>query len=105
MQDPPAIARSVSGTHLCSSRQSPQHFSAPGPDPLRGGVRYGMTDEPGKAEPHCRALHPSEGAFGAHLETSLLRMAFGWPRISAAAAAAGPGATNKSEPKKSSGKA
>ena len=32
------------------------------------------------------------------LETSLLRMVFGWPRISAAAAAAGPGATNRSEP-------
>lgn len=53
----------------------------------------------GRAELHHKPLNSSEGDFGPHqtLETSLLKMVFGQPRISAAA---GPRVTNVPEPKK-----
>lgn len=62
-----------------------------------------MTDELGGAELHRKSLNPSEGTFGPHLDLGRLHC-LGWglggPRFLAAAAATGPGATTRCEPKK-----
>lgn len=89
-QDPPAIAESVSGTNLCCSwgqvpKRAGSARSPPLPTPLQGS-------------------EPLWGCFGQPPSGPWRLQCLGWflggPRISAA----GPGATNRSEPREAQGR-